>query len=1463
MVEDEFGAIDAYLPDDDDFGAVDAELSTIRPLTPPKKEKKATTVSESDDFGATDAALNSGYDFLSLTNPLNRMKLEYELLTDFTKGVGQFVLSLPKVLGVSLKEQAELNIQRLEEKDQPKMTLPGIGQPTENFVLSEFLKYKADPKAYKAGKESVDKVIPQKDFPLMTALEERQIKKVSDVADSIIKWNDDLIEKSDWLTPSDKTWAHKVANEIGQGAGSIALSWGLAFATRNPNLAALSFGALQKSRLYEEAREAGKKPSEASTLSTIGGGIEAGLEYIGLDMILKASGKALPKIALRVATEAAQEGSQEFGGNLVTRLGWDNTKDVLQGVGKAALYGAILAAPASVIVSMTEQNGVKDALIEGGMTEKEVDKVLPTIVKAVTEKTAEEIGKLDLNQIIKDYQTKQLEIAPVEKFNVPPVPANIQTMGSPVVGKVGLPERVPAIDDIVDRISRKYTLFAETEKLPVVGEGTYDAARKAALQPRVMYIGTLDSDGELITKNSIKQRMKRMIEDNLISRGVKVHQLSSSDALGIQELVDKLYKYAVKTYVPNVDMQKIIEAKRIIAQQSDVITNQKGEQTIPVIPGASKNVDVKMDKVFDVVNSELSTPQRRAVYKAFTSNLPIGSLMDQYVSVKTALREMYAKAEKVSKEAFKQGVEFTQDQQEVIKQVQKEHEALVDEVTKLQKHLRLSYDNTSIAPEYQVVIRDVLNKFDLKYRASKTYERIARAQAGEKQILQDPFIAELVEKRTMNTMTLGELRLLDDYINNLVRQGTLKKVLRSTTQEKKLEGIVQRMLKTVPSKEAKEFEERDNTIRNKLIDTAKGAYIFGIRPEYVFEMLDAKFGTAFKDEFYAKYALGMRRYLTMKDMAHQALIESYKKANIAKNQLVKKDILIEGRKLSLEDVLTIYANSLNEDNLAYLVENGFDPQDGRKIIKPTEVGLGQVEDYMNTHPEYKTLVNEVMQIFDSIFPDVALTHERVNGLPLNKEQNYYPILTDRNLEFGDSLSAERALRTDAKEIIQARQHGRKPSMTFTRTGKSTQPLINSFTKMASRHVEEASKFVAFAESSKEWTELLKDTRVKEAILAKSGQATYDAIVEWATKTVPTQRLLQEPKTLFAKLTRGLMRNTGIASLGYNILSLLRQPISLVNSINEIDPARPQLIADAALDIAMHPKIIEAINNLSILLKNRVVETDLLKAVGDNSFTPASLKDNVADVAWKAMTFMDGIASYTTFWAAFKKSIVEDRVTDITKAVEAGERAVRRSQSWAVPGDIALSQKGGLLEVLFSQFQNQVNVIYNQNIEAFREFGISKEGAGKLLLRMLWINVIPAILMGMVKRGRLPEKPEDFYDDMLDYSLGQIPILGPSLSTATQGIQGGGGAPALSTIAETAGGVIGLAQGKPTGALRLGRGAATLAGIPYTQPLRTSKGVFKMVTGTVTDPRVLIWDETALKDNAPSKKKKNKKKGFRF
>ena len=159
--------------------------------------------------------------------------------------------------------------------------------------------------------------------------------------------------------------------DIGQGGSSLLASLGLAYFTRSPSAAAVMFGAMQKSSIYVEAREAGVEPDKANAVATYAGVAEAALEKVGLDHFMKGlkANTAVKRFLIGGITEGLQEGSQQAAEEGLTNVSGvrNETKgQIAENILYSAFLGSLIGGPSNAVLghfveSDAKENGFTDA----------------------------------------------------------------------------------------------------------------------------------------------------------------------------------------------------------------------------------------------------------------------------------------------------------------------------------------------------------------------------------------------------------------------------------------------------------------------------------------------------------------------------------------------------------------------------------------------------------------------------------------------------------------------------------------------------------------------------------------------------------------------------------------------------------------------------------------------------------------------------------------------------------------------------------------------------------------------------------------------------------------------------------------------------------------------------------------------------------------------------------------------
>lgn len=369
---------------------------------------------------------------------------------------------------------------------------------------------------------------------------------------------------------------------------------------------------------------------------------------------------------------------------------------------------------------------------------------------------------------------------------------------------------------------------------------------------------------------------------------------------------------------------------------------------------------------------------------------------------------------------------------------------------------------------------------------------------------------------------------------------------------------------------------------------------------------------------------------------------------------------------------------------------------------------------------------------------------------------------------------------------------------------------------------------------------------------------------WLRDTV--RGFMPGPQSEHAKLISMMRRNGIIYAIGYNIPSVMRQTLSLNNAI-ALDPLMLKYVPANMLEATRgnYKTMEEFVEERSALVRTREYDRDLKKK-WDASALGKRLRGKKpwSEKATNWIRWTDK-RTVVTAWKSLYDVALEKKMTE-QEAVEFADQGITRTQPMANMKDLPHFFRGGTLERLLSTFQNQVN----NNLNFYVHDIVGARIAGKIsntevAYRVMWSYVIPAILFGIIGRGRLPITEEGINWKALAVDLATYPIATLMLAgrLINRMIRGWGNSGTVGEIApeEAVRTVQAARRGDIPGMIKHAAatyGAAT-GRIPA-QAIRTVGGAMDLAAGTTRDPRRLIYTQWALDQERVKKPKTRVRKG---
>jgi hypothetical protein len=127
-------------------------------------------------------------------------------------------------------------------------------------------------------------------------------------------------------------------------------------------------------------------------------------------------------------------------------------------------------------------------------------------------------------------------------------------------------------------------------------------------------------------------------------------------------------------------------------------------------------------------------------------------------------------------------------------------------------------------------------------------------------------------------------------------------------------------------------------------------------------------------------------------------------------------------------------------------------------------------------------------------------------------------------------------------------------------------------------------------------------------------------------------------------------------------------------------------------------------------------------------------------------------------------------------------------------------------------------------------------------RVLMSTIIPAFILALLSKGRLPEDKKEAAKDLFSYMIVPWYIIGNMASSIINGYKP---RPGIGFDVFDNAGKLFTSEGWDTKGKYAAKVFAQTQGLPYNQPERTIKGIIDYKNGDTNDWRRFVWSQYAL------------------
>ena len=554
--------------------------------------------------------------------------------------------------------------------------------------------------------------------------------------------------------------------------------------------------------------------------------------------------------------------------------------------------------------------------------------------------------------------------------------------------------------------------------------------------------------------------------------------------------------------------------------------------------------------------------------------------------------------------------------------------------------------------------------------------------------------------------------------------------------------------------------------------------------------------------------------------------------NINIKELYNKRIEIrEGLTLRPVDMLEIFLATKDKEKLRNLKEgNNLSEEDVQYVLG----AFIQDERLLQ-------LGHWLLKQYSSDFDEISEKYNKTTGNVLGIIKGYSAIRRLPEGKFARFIKADQEFDDLLPQLLgedSFKKKGVPKGMTLKRT-RATGPLNLDALSNYIAHARAVEHYKAMALPVYNVNQVINNNNFRKAVQLKTKGAGNSILSKWLQDVASERTSLEND---WMSRTLGVLRrNAVVSALGLNIITALKQPLSLSLAAAENPKMIPGIIAAMAEGARSPSNLKKFVHDRSVVVKHRNMEREIREMSRRRGVRKQiGGKRALSEKTLVLIRMMDQATVQVVWKAAYDMQM---RIGNESDAISYADSVIERTQPMADIMDLPHFFRGGELHKMFTLFQNQINQNYNywshDILGATKRGEISKE---MLAYRVLMSTLLPAAFLGLISRGFNPGDWKEWGKDIASFMLSPMFFFGRIASAILNGYDpasmvGFGWAKELydASRSKTAGKAVEHMVGA----------GAKLGGMPWSQPSRTVKGLIELNNLDASDPRRLVWSKYAL------------------
>lgn len=657
----------------------------------------------------------------------------------------------------------------------------------------------------------------------------------------------------------------------------------------------------------------------------------------------------------------------------------------------------------------------------------------------------------------------------------------------------------------------------------------------------------------------------------------------------------------------------------------------------------------------------------------------------------------------------------------------------------LKRMSRLNPKNIDIKQREQ--IEAILERYNLRDQSKKAIDRsqtLAQwVEAQRKQGIEvniDPKVLDEANRTPWQHLSLTDLRGLRDSIKQIEHQGRLKNTLLLNRKNRDYNATVASLVDGL-----KQHASRSG-IENRTPTTTFGRagaqlrrfFTAHLRTAMIARRMDGdRDGGAWWDNLIRPANERADWQTSENARATEALARILAPLIAQKGLNQKRSYQIGGktRSFTLQDIFVMGLNYGNDSNAQRLLggENWQATEFEQLLSQLNAEQLNALQGVWDTFEQYKPQIAEVTRRVLGIEPEwIAprpFTITSADGQVVNLRGGYYPVMYDPR---ASAVAADQELHNMESGAYSAAVINR--GFLKSRVAEvHNRPLLYNMAGVY-RGLNNVIHYLAWYEWQLDSNRLLNSKRVSDAIRDHYGDDVYRQFKSWA-RDIAVGDLQIESEGV--ALVNAVRRNAGVAGLGFNIISALKQPLGLFQSVGRV--GGQHILPQLGRWMIHARQMTREAKAQSAFMQNRArTRFRELNELAASLSQKNKLQTFLARHSYTMIMFVQMQVDVITWHAQQQKSL--EAGASIEEANRHADQAVIDSQGSGMLKDLSAAERGQIMK-LFTIYYGFMNTIMNLNYNTLTSTRQGKiEKAVNLTVLLAIAPILEAALSDLLKPG---------------------------------------------------------------------------------------------------------------------------------